>query len=167
MEVEQVPLACEEVLNEGLAELKSIIVRLDRAVVLGDHAHGQVLGEVRARLSKSFEETVGMMEAGEEGLRNEDVTAGGESRRRSASEFVASSKASRPGDCSSYCAELSAEVRPGNDDDEGASHRRRQQEEAELACVAQGDAARRGGEGAPRRVRQWSRGVVCSSSVFL
>ena len=78
MEVERVPLACEVVLNEGLVELKRVIVRHDRAVVLGDHAHGQVLDEVRARLSKSFEGRVGMMEIGEEGLRNEDVTAGEE-----------------------------------------------------------------------------------------
>ena len=48
VEVERAPLAREEVLDEGLAELKSVVMRLDRAVIFGDHAHRQVFVEVRS-----------------------------------------------------------------------------------------------------------------------
>jgi hypothetical protein len=51
VEVERVPLAREEVLDEGLVELERVVMRLDRAIIFGDHAHGQVLVEVRTRLS--------------------------------------------------------------------------------------------------------------------
>ena len=116
VKVERVPLAREEVLDEGLVELKSIIVRLDRAVILGDNAHRQVLVEVRARLSKSLEKRVGVVEVGKEGLGNEDVTAGEEESETvaiGARRVEQSNRASRPDDCSSYCGESSAEVRPG------------------------------------------------------
>ena len=46
VKVERAPLAREEVLDEGLVELISIIVRLDRAFIPGDNAHRQVLVEV-------------------------------------------------------------------------------------------------------------------------
>ena len=78
MEVERVPLAREQVLDEGLVELKSIIVRLDRAIIFRDHAHREVLVEVRACLSKGLEKRVGMVDVGEEGLGNEDVAPGEE-----------------------------------------------------------------------------------------
>ena len=76
VEVERVPLAREEVLDEGLVELERVVMRFDRAIIFGDHAHGEVLVEVRTCLSKSLEKRVGMVEVGEEGLGDEDVTAG-------------------------------------------------------------------------------------------
>ena len=141
VKVERVPLAREEVLDERLVELKSVVMRLDRAVIFGDHAHRQVFVEVRARLSKSPEKRVGMVEVGEEGLGNEGVTPG---EKESEAVGVGGRRVKESKQAWRLLIILRRTIRRGTarNDDERTGYRRRQKEEAELARVAQGNSTR-------------------------
>ena len=105
---------------------------LDRAVIFGDHAHRQVFVEVRARPSKSLEKRVGVVEVGEEGLSNEDVTPG---EKESEAIDIGGRRVKESKQARRLLIVLRRAISRGTarNNDERAGVQRRQQEEAELA----------------------------------